>query len=279
MALTLTVQQIAFFRQFGYLHLPGILGRDMGWIAEEYEAVYRAEQHAVVPIGGANADGTHWASTINHLFVSMSPRLSTMIEDPRIVGICTALLGAGYSVNGGDGTLFHTNTGWHPDTGEIGDEITHIKISCYLDPLTRGTGALRVIPGSHAPGPRREALRAAVRDPVAELGAPGEDLPSVACETQPGDLVVFDHRTLHASFGGARRRRLMCLNAHGALDSARKRDLMLAFWREILRQRPEVGWYPGFIESSPPERLQHLRTSVELLAQARREPHAAASGA
>ena len=38
------------------------------------------------------------------------------------------------------------------------------------------------------------------------------DVPCVALETQPGDLVAFNHNLMHASFGGGTRRRMFTLN-------------------------------------------------------------------
>ncbi len=269
----ITQQQKTFFETFGYLHLPGVLAPEMAMIREEYEAIYARQAANVVPLGAANPDGVHWATTIQHLFVAMSPRLSCLIEDPRMVDICTSLLGEGYSINGGDGTLFHTATAWHSDaTGDVANSVRHIKISCYLDPLTASTGALRVMPGSHLNGDAyADALSRMIGDSPGHFGEEAASLPGVALETRPGDLVVFDHRTKHASFGGARRRRLMCLNVQGPLATARQRELILDSWRQVLRSRPDADWYPGFIASSPPERLKHLAASIELLAQARAE--------
>jgi ectoine hydroxylase-related dioxygenase (phytanoyl-CoA dioxygenase family) len=271
MSTIISAQQRAFFDTFGYLVIPGILAADMAWISEEYDAIYRSQAEQVVPLQ-QGATGA-WASTINHLFVSMSPRLSTLIEDPRIVGICEGLLGTGHVICGGDGTIFHTNTSWHSDGwGAFTDQVRHIKVSCYLDPLTSTTGALRVIPGSQHAGDRySEILNGQVSDPLGSYARPLQEVPCVSCETRPGDIVIFDWRTKHASFGGSGRRRLMCLNVHAAFADAQQRELGLDYWRGIVQRIPDAGWFPGFLESSPPERLRLLQESIELLAQARRE--------
>ena len=39
----------------------------------------------------------------------------------------------------------------------------------------------------------------------------GKDIPAAALETMPGDLVVFDRRIKHASFGGGTRRRMFTM--------------------------------------------------------------------
>ncbi len=37
----LTAQQRTFFNTFGYLHVPGAMTQDLGWISEEYEKTWR----------------------------------------------------------------------------------------------------------------------------------------------------------------------------------------------------------------------------------------------
>jgi hypothetical protein len=58
----------------------------------------------------------------------------------------------------------------------------------YLEPLTAGTGALRVVPGSHL-----------------LIGAVGDGA-DVVLETDPGDLIVLDEHLVHGSVGGRDRR-------------------------------------------------------------------------
>ena len=36
----LSEQQKHFFDTFGFLHLPGVLREDIGWITDEFEAVF-----------------------------------------------------------------------------------------------------------------------------------------------------------------------------------------------------------------------------------------------
>eukprot|EP01045_Picozoa_sp_COSAG04_P043158 COSAG04_NODE_14007_length_584_cov_0.600000_1_plen_184_part_10 len=43
-------------------------------------------------------------------------------------------------------------------------------------------------------------------------GEPHEIPGHIAVETSPGDLVVFNHKTFHASFGGCTRRRMFTMN-------------------------------------------------------------------
>jgi len=94
---------------------------------------------------------------------------------------------------------------WHTDTGHA---VPSVKVVAYLDPLDAGTGALRVLPGSHNvpyehlasffhggrfrdEGGWREAVAAA---------------PGHVVATMPGDVIVFDEHLWHASANGRNRR-------------------------------------------------------------------------
>ena len=93
------------------------------------------------------------------------------------------------------------DTRWHPDTASL--DYRGIKFCIYPDRLGRGTGALRVIPGSH-----REPLHGMIaRDPGEAYGIPPEELPAHVFESEPGDVLAFDVGAWHASFGGAPGRR------------------------------------------------------------------------
>jgi hypothetical protein len=43
-------------------------------------------------------------------------------------------------------------------------------------------------------------------------GVKWDEIPSYVLETDPGDLVVWSFRTIHASFGGDARRRLFSMS-------------------------------------------------------------------
>jgi ectoine hydroxylase-related dioxygenase (phytanoyl-CoA dioxygenase family) len=51
-----------------------------------------------------------------------------------------------------------------------------------------------------------------VNGPEDVFGVDREEIPAYVLETEPGDAVVWDYRTIHASFGGRQRRRLLSLN-------------------------------------------------------------------
>src|SRR6185295_19576571 len=98
---------------------------------------------------------------------------------------------------GSDGNLYVGDTGWHSDGWNA--SILNIKLAFYLDPVTRDTGALRVIPGSHRMGDQfADRVQREIYKCSENWGMAGRDIPSVALETQPGDVVLFNHNLKHA---------------------------------------------------------------------------------
>ena len=94
--------------------------------------------------------------------------------------------------------------------------LHHVKLSFYLDTLRADSGAIRVIPGTNFFNENFATnLRKRINEPekiASEFGVPDRELPSVPIETDPGDVVAWDFRTIHASFYGGRRRRLFSIN-------------------------------------------------------------------
>jgi ectoine hydroxylase-related dioxygenase (phytanoyl-CoA dioxygenase family) len=82
-----------------------------------------------------------------------------------------------------------------------------------LDPVRAATGALRVIPGSHRYGDTfAEDLQKSLSHAPETLGLRGDQVPAIALESNPGDVVVFNQTTKHSSWGGSNRRRMFTIN-------------------------------------------------------------------
>jgi hypothetical protein len=232
----LSAQQRQFFETFGYLHLRGAIAADVGWISDEFHAGWKSQ--------GVEHDGTKHTGYPG-IMISSTPRLSTLLDHAAVVGALDDLLGQGWSCYGGDGNFYYGDTQWHSDVhpGTVSEKgITrHIKIAFYLDAIRLDTGCLRVIPGSHLGGDRYSTL---VQDGLcggAPLGLSGRDVPAAALETDPGDLVVFDHRLKHAAFGGGNARRMFTINAFGPCPTEREREAMRVVMR-IYRDQAKVDW-------------------------------------
>ena len=143
-----------------------------------------------------------------------TPFLGSLLEDNRFYGAAKQILGedaVGFfarcnSFNG-------PRTEWHPDL--VDRAWRGIKVGFYLDPLDGDTGALRLIPGSHK-NPffsdiHQVELRHSNRGGERARGLNVEDMPAFIATSEPGDVVVFDNHTWHASYGGGKGRRMCTL--------------------------------------------------------------------
>ena len=256
--LVLTPQQLNFMDLFGYLVLPGLLSDCIDRITEEFEAVFATHG------GGHNGkphDGTARSCILP--FVDQRDYLAALIDDPRIDGIFTSLLGADYNYLGSDGNFYVGDTNWHSDTdwsGKMRGKPPRIfyKLALYLDPVTADSGALRVIPGSQHYGDRfAEALQANLRGAPETLGLSGDQVPAIALTSNPGDVVVFNQNTKHSAWGGGNRRRMFTINC-----TAHYRDDELPLVRNdvaaFARFWVDSVYGEAMLRTATPARMVHL---------------------
>jgi hypothetical protein len=210
----LSPQQIHFFETFGYLKLPGLFAADIDEIIAGFEDLFGNEEQAV----WETRETLHGDErrVIIPAFIEQSPRLAPLRHDPRVLGIAQSILGHDFEWASSDGNLFYCESYWHPDDYAAPLHHYHIKMSFYLDKLTGGSGAIRVIPGSHFHSQTyARTLRKGLKDSgsVKDLyGIDGADIPSITIESTPGDLIIWNFRTIHGSYNGGERRRLFSLN-------------------------------------------------------------------
>jgi hypothetical protein len=247
----LTEQQIHFFDTFGYLGFPGLMADRCEEIVREFEAVW-AER------GGGHDGRPHDGKARSCIvpFIDQSELLCTLLDDPRILAIANSLLGEDFNYMGSDGNYYVGDTGWHSDGWH--SDIRHIKIAFYLDPVTRDTGCLRVIPGSHLiQDEYAQTLQQKVGKSQENFGMPGKEIPAIALETQPGDLVCFNHNTKHAAFGGGSNRRMFTINLCQRYPEERFQDLRnyisghARFWLDR-------NYGEKMMRTAGPERRRHL---------------------
>ena len=255
--MTLSSQQCTFFQSFGYLILPGLLTDEMNWIIEEHHNVF--EKNGVVH------DGTKRSFLVP--FFDESARLCTLFDHPNVVGVLSSLLGDDFNYVGGGGNYYSGDTNWHDDGGHRVGGLVFVKFHIYVDPLTRETGCIRMIPGSHLEGEWREQLQKVRLQAFSEdLGIGGNDVPCVAAETKPGDVVVLNHTTYHASFGGGQARRHLDLNACSrARTDAEFKDLdkFVKIIEGFKQQKETTGEEDMILSTASPERMRHLKQVIE----------------
>jgi len=267
--LQLTLAQQQWFDTFGFLAFPGLIADRIDAVIAAFEAVW--SDH-----GGGHEGARHDGRARSCLvpFIDQSAELSSLLDDPRIEGLASCLLGDDFNYLGSDGNYYVGDTAWHCDGDHPRQRF--IKIAIYLDTLDGANGALRVIPGSQHPGDQFRKALSGIHS-AQGFGVHGRDIPALALPVKPGDILVFNHNTWHASFGGGTRRRMFTLNL-----SQRYRDEDLPQLQEYLAGHARflidrnVG--PKMLAGATPQRMRHLeqvmandflltRRSAELRAQ------------
>jgi len=250
-------QQVASFQTFGFLAFPGLLRDRIGEITREFEEIFKQR-------GGGHFGRPHEGRQRSCIvpFPDQSAVLSSLLDDPRIHGIAASLLGDDFNYMPSDGNYYAGDTNWHSDTDWRSDgrhqDILHIKLAFYLDPLTRDTGALRVIPGSHLKGDAfSESLQKDVSRALETYGLHARDVPAVALETVPGDILVFNHNLKHAAFGGSGWRRMFTMNLCQRYPEARIQELR-DYLNGISRFWVERAYGEIMMATAGPGRLRHL---------------------
>lgn len=252
----LTDQQIAFFNTFGYIAFSGLLANSIEEITAEFEAVWQDR-------GGGHNGKAHDGKARSCIvpFIDQRARLSALIDDPSILAIATALLGDDFNYMGSDGNYYVGDTQWHSDGWH--SDIRHIKIALYLDRLTRDTGCLRVIPGSHVVGDQfTEKLQAGIRKSQDMWGVGGQDVPAIALEVTPGDVLVFNHNIKHAAFGGNDHRRMFTINLCQRYPENKLEDLR-KYIAGAARFWIDEAYGPAMISTATPQRMTHLQQVMD----------------
>jgi hypothetical protein len=193
----LTDEQKNHFKTFGFLVLRQVL------TPEEIDEIRRESDRILLE----NRQGEPFPGTKRQAmipFFEHSPALLRYMEDDRIYHLGTDLLGPGFVLNATEGNLHVGDTQWHGG-GPEAEVVPHIKIAFYLEPTTKDSGALRLIPGSNFAEIRQrlQPLTAQNDDPsTMPFGVSGPDLPCQVFESEPGDIGIFSEHTWHAAFGG-----------------------------------------------------------------------------
>jgi hypothetical protein len=218
---SLTPQQVAFFDTFGFVKLPGLFRSEIGDITAAFEEVFAATDEPMVLSNNPyhqsrNPQFEDKPRLTVPLFIEQNETLGRLRTDPRVVGIAESLLGPDFEYAHSDGNLFFCDVYWHLDAFGSPIHQRHIKLYFYLDALRHDSGALRVIPGTgDLGGSYVTAIRGLFNDPDharSTLGLELDEVPSWTLEVDPGDVLVGNYRTMHATFGGGPRRRLFTIN-------------------------------------------------------------------
>jgi len=196
----LTTGQTDHFSTFGFTVLRGYLADRVSTLRAEVDAAIRDAYAATYDERVFDGISGHYLPMASRL----TPVSASLVcDDPRLIGAAEQLLGGPVIPECPEGVLYFSEAGWHTDDG-IG--VRGVKFAAYFDELTAGTGALRLVPGSHHPEQNaRLAAYSCRRGPArseAEAAAYLTSFPGYIADTSPGDVIAFDLHTWHASTGG-----------------------------------------------------------------------------
>ncbi len=254
--MTPTKEQLAFFDTFGFIRFSGAFRGEADRIIEAFEAVWTSH-------GGGHNEQTHDYTRRSAIlpFIDQDEYLSSLIDHPLIDGFASAVLGPDYNYTASDGNFYVGDTNWHSDNFSL--QYKNIKVAFYLDKVTRDTGCLRVIPGSHRVGDRyadglHEVVpQSTVNHNEEKWGAHGSEVPAYPIESVPGDMLIFNQAIKHGSWGGSDRRRMFTINF-----SERYRDEDIPQLREeiagIANFWSESAYGEKMVATASPQRMVHL---------------------
>lgn len=210
----LSDQQAQFLRTFGFLKIPGMFADEIEEITAAFEAVFaNADNYRVEMNESLHRNDRR---VMIPAFVDKHPVLAKLPHDERILQIARTFLGDEIEYAQSDGNLAYCPTEWHADTYGAPMTQRHVKISFYLERLRAESGAIRVIPGTHHwQSPYAAGLRRSFRDvgKTREIfGVDSTEVPATVIDSDPGDVLIWDYRIIHASFNGHDRRRYFSVN-------------------------------------------------------------------
>lgn len=256
-------QQRSFFETFGFLKLPGLLTNDLSVITREFQEVFSQL--------GLRHDQTTRTSVVP--FIDKRPALCALLDRDDILAAVGNLIGADFNYMGSDGNYYTGDTTWHRD-GHMASN-SFIKVALYLDRVTHDTGCLRVIPGSHTDAALQLWHDPVLRDSERVWSLDQRDLPSFSIESEPGDVLIFSHRLLHASFGGSTSRRMFTMNLGRRAHSEQEIDDLIEYGNmHFLRNGLNEPYGKEMAATASPQRMIHL-SQFPMYWQASLDRHAA----
>ncbi len=229
----LTDRHVAQFDTFGFVVLRGVLGADELDTARVEFDIGLARAAAATERRGIRKQ-LNWSN-----LGPDTPFLGSLLEDSRFVGAAERCYGQeviGYYANAN--SFDSDRTEWHPDTSTL--IRRGVKFAFYLQPLDDTSGALRFIPGSHKEPLHSDMRKIGIKESnLRVLDAGGlevDEVPSYVARSEPGDVIAFDNRIWHASWGGRPDRRMCSLGYFAVPESATEEDSMA----ELARQEAEL---------------------------------------
>ena len=182
----------------------------------------------------------------------------------------SSILGSDYNYATSSGNYYVGDSMWHSDQ-HLDTPFHSVKVAFYLDPVTRDSGCLRLIPGSFNHGDAfSDALHAVVpisaKNRSREVwGLHGSEVPAVAIESTPGDMVLFNHKTKHSAWGGGSKRRMFTYNFEERMTGTQVPYLARTVADACARNGAIYG--EAMLRTAGPERRRHLEQRLRIAAE------------
>lgn len=256
-----TEGQVNHFRAFGFVQLERCIdGAAFGTLVEEYERAL-SPSSGRLPFNLAGRPPAWVASCMGE----RTPNIAGLALSERALALAERLLGGPVICVQASAYWRSEDTQWHSDNPGLDYEA--LKLYINLDPVDGGSGALRVVPGSH-----RDPLRTALAPGAGErledaFGVAADRLPAVALCSRAGDVSAFDLRLWHAVCGSGRKRRVVELSYYGDPTRPSSRQGFIQQMRANQRGARLAGepYFPAFWRQAPGARHQRgIRRLAEL---------------
>lgn len=252
----LTQQQINHFDTFGYIVMRGVFSKS------EMDEIRQASLTTMRNLRDSDDYITTHNQAIQPWF-ERHPTMENLVDDERLHQIGESLCGPDFWLDGTEGHLRVGDTAWHSDR-KTPEDLPWVKIAIYLDPLTKDNGCLRVIPGTHKnmdPDPYSCLRQSDAKLDPNPFGVRPDEIPAVALETDPGDLIIFTERIFHGAFGGGVGRHQVCANFVGDLKTKQHVTFVKQFYEQANWSARPARTY---VNSKRPRIRRMLETPLKL---------------
>ena len=251
---SLTEEEVLFFNTFGFIVLRQHLSAEETEVITDELGRARELTYRDYPFDESVESSVRLQGI--DLSESVTPLVCSLPEQPSFLAIAEQLFGDDVIGHESSVNLFVGDTRWHADRS--GTEVKVDRFGCkfviYPEFLDGGTGALRVIPGSFLP-PFYDALRHTLG--ISDVSNISK-VPGFVCNTEPGDVIIFNLNCWHASVGGRPGRILLDVAYYGSPQTAQHlKEMRFQYTRNRqMKVENEVASNEVPVEPTPDDYLE-----------------------
>jgi len=262
----LTKEQLAHFYTLGFVLIPSALTpHEVDEFAKHFDAAI-----AGGATQGDDSDAGRRIFPQGHRVIvpllEADPFFYNLLDHPHLATIAEDLLGDDCIFHGSsDGQIHSGDTHWHRDGG-LPLPAVEIKLTFYLDEVALGKGCISFLPGSHHWPLENNEFGKGIDEDVLGYTAPAVpgryDLASAK-----GDVIAFNTRIWHSSWGGGDNRRQMAWMMRTAPREAWELDNIAEFNKGYAqRWAPHTGRLISdhFFATADARRMKKIKVLQEL---------------